>query len=278
VAFARVANGIQPPQRIVAGQTTKLTRTTHGVEYDHVRDEMILPAPQADAILIYRGGATGEEAPIRVIQGPKVGSLASQIAIDPVHGEIFMPGNAIKVFPTAANGDVAPIRVIEGPNTRIEGGTRGIAIDPVHNLIAMTSGATSGAQQEGSREETSPVKIVFFNRTDSGNVPPVGEIIIPNIPGGRAGRIHQLQFYPPRELIIAAIPGGDRSWENGFDPFIGVWSIHDRGVVPPRWKIRGKTAGLWRPRGVALMPRSREIVVADMRQNALVTFFFPEIF
>ena len=275
MGFARLADGAERPERMIGGEATLLTRGTHGIEYDPIHDELVLPTPQANAILTFRGGASGEEPPIRVIQGTH-GSLSSQIAIDPVHGEIFVPGRSIRVFDRLAEGNAEPIRVIEGPNTRITGGTRGIAVDAELDIIAMTAGA-------GPRE-TGPVKILFFNRTDSGNVAPIGEILVPDVPGGPdwpgpgGGRIHQLQLYAPGEWVIAVIPGGDRSWEYGFEPFIGVWSIHDRGAVPPRWKIAGENSTLLRPRGVALMPQSKEIVVADMRQNALLTYFFPEIF
>jgi hypothetical protein len=42
----------------------------HDVRHDPVRDELIVANPFAAAILIFRGGANGQEAPIRIIQGP----------------------------------------------------------------------------------------------------------------------------------------------------------------------------------------------------------------
>ena len=33
-----------------------------------------------------------------------------------------------------------------------------------------------------------------------------------------------------------------------------------------------------RPRGAALNPRTKEIIVADMRLNSVLTYYFPEIF
>ena len=52
-----------------AGQATKLSRTMHDIRYDAVHDEMLVTNPFAQAILVFRGGANGEEAPIRVIPG-----------------------------------------------------------------------------------------------------------------------------------------------------------------------------------------------------------------
>ncbi len=43
----------------------------HDIRYDAIHDEIVVSNPFAQAILTFRGSATGEEAPIRVIQGPK---------------------------------------------------------------------------------------------------------------------------------------------------------------------------------------------------------------
>ena len=60
--------------------------------------------------------------------------------------------------------------------------------------------------------------------------------------------------------------------------FVGVWHINDSGDVAPRWKIGGEKSGLKRPNGVALIPEHKEISIPDMRHNAVLTFYFPEIF
>ena len=43
----------------------------HGIAYDVVHDEIIVPGHLAGAVLIFRGAAKGEEGPIRMIQGPR---------------------------------------------------------------------------------------------------------------------------------------------------------------------------------------------------------------
>ena len=60
--------------------------------------------------------------------------------------------------------------------------------------------------------------------------------------------------------------------------FVGVWSIKDNGDTPPRWKIAGPKSLLKKPRGVVLDPRHKEVIVADMRVNAVLTYYFPELF
>ena len=87
----------------------------HALAYDSVHDEIIVNSPLAQAILIFRGGANGEEPPIRVIQGPRTQIQGTdydgndQMAYDEVHGEIYIPvdRNKILTFSREANGDHA---------------------------------------------------------------------------------------------------------------------------------------------------------------------------
>src|SRR3990167_10819377 len=89
------------PNRLIAGQETRLSRTMHDVRYDAVHDEMFVTNPFSRAILVFRGGADGEEAPIRIIQGPNTRLRgADRLDVDPVHNEIYIPnGRDILVFP-----------------------------------------------------------------------------------------------------------------------------------------------------------------------------------
>jgi hypothetical protein len=287
-AIARVANGTSMKvERAIGGEVTGLTRGTHDIRYDAVHDEILLTAPQADSLLVFRGNANGAEKPIRMIQGDKTRCCSDRLDVDPIHNEIFVPvGDAVIVFDRLANGNVAPMRVLEGPKTRLRetGGTSTLAVDPVNDILAV------GTSRRYPDQKKSDATILFFKRTDSGDVAPYGEIYIPDLPrpafagtawqgmdGGQA--ITQMQMYPEKGWVIAALPGGDRSWEaEGFFPYIGVWSINDRGSVPPRFKIGGPRSTLLRPRGMIMVPRSREVVVVDMRQNALLSYFMPELF
>ena len=45
----------------------------HGIAYDAVNDEIIVPVALSGAILVFPGGARGNEPPIRVIQGAGAG-------------------------------------------------------------------------------------------------------------------------------------------------------------------------------------------------------------
>jgi hypothetical protein len=267
-AFARLAEGGAEPVRKIEGQGSLLGRTMHGIAYDPIHDEFMVPQQFGQAILTYRGNAHGEERPIRIIQGPHTRLTApDHLDLDPVHNEIFVPtGDSVLVFPRDGQGDVAPIRVIEGPDTMMGGGEPPMAVDPVHDLLVV--GANAGRGQ---------ARMLIFNRTDSGNVKPKAVI------GGPKSRLNAFggpfTVYPPKGEIIASVRGTGPYAELASDEaFVGVWSINDNGDVPPKYVIGGPKGVLRMPRGIALDPKHKNMMVSDKRLNAVLTFNFPEIF
>lgn len=275
--FARLANGNAGPVRVIEGQATKLSRTMHGIAYDPVHDEMIVPVHLAGALLVFRGDAKGEEAPIRVIQGPRTRILRPETtAVDLRHNEIIVGedgGKDILVFPREANGDVAPLRTIRGPKTGLDE-VRGVAVDPVRNLIVVSS-----------RSRTGTTGLFIFNRTDDGDVAPRAII-----GGPRTGilRIRQIDIDPEQGKIFVAVKNNKESyrfeapspspWNPDEPGFIGVWDITDNGDVPPRAVIKGPASGLIWPAGVALNSKGREIYTIDSVRNGMFSFFMPELF
>src|ERR1700679_259667 len=130
-AFARLAGENTPPVRTLEGHKTLISRTMHGFAYGEPRDEIVVMSPLAQAVLVFRGGANGEEPPIRVIQGPHTqiegafpGTGANdKVNVDPVNNDIYVPSTptSVLVFDRTANGDVAPKRVLTGPDTQFKG-------------------------------------------------------------------------------------------------------------------------------------------------------------
>ena len=277
-AFPRLGKENTLPTRSLEGQQTLLSRTMHDIRYDAIHDEIVVTSPLALAVLTFRGGANGEEPPLRVIQGPKTQLIQTDYAaldkvdVDPMHNEIFVPTlNSISVFPREANGDVPPLRVIKGPDTQLRStwmGGGSVAVDPAHNLIvAANSGGASPEERElRQSRERNPGELLIFNRTDNGNVKPRAVIRGPKT--GIVANINQIAVYPPRGWILATIP---RS-------FVGIWSINDNGDVPPRWKIAIRGRVIKSVRGVALDPKNKELIVADSELNAVLTYYFPEMF
>ena len=240
----------------------------HDIRYNEIQDEMVVPVPYSNAILTFRGGADGQEAPIRIIQGPKVGEINMRLDIDPIHNEVFVPdGDRIRVYPLDANGDVAPIRILEGPDTKLSN-VESLAVDSINNILVVGLHVNKAANNpDGS--------ILVFNRTDSGNVKPRSVIH-----GPKTGivRINQMAVYPANRLIVATMPGNVRMMESP-DAFLGVWTYEDNGDIAPKWKFPiGPVTTLRKPFGVVLNPKDKEVIISDMRLNGIVIFSAPEIF
>ncbi len=263
-----------------------LTRDVHDLRYDAIHDEFFVTNSSAEAILAFRGGATGEEAPVRIIQGPHTqlvgagtGSLLDRLEVDAVHNEIFVPtGSSILVFPRDGNGDVPPIRAISGPDTELS--AVAVAVDPIHNLIVAGNSPNAWEVLNGKAIAPRFVQkgglgsLVMFNRTDNGNVKPRAVIQGPKT---RLNRLNQMQIYAPKGWILVSHPGTIGVYKPD-DGFIGIWSINDNGDVPARWLLKGPKSTLMKPRGVAFDAKHKEVIVADMRLNAVLTFYFPELF
>ncbi len=277
LAFARSANGNVGPVRSIEGQGTKLSRTMHGIVYDDVHDEIIVPVHLAGAVLVFRGDAKGEEAPIRVIQGPRTRILRPEtVALDTVHNEIFVGedgGKDVLVFARDAQGDVSPLRMIRGPKTQLDE-IRSLDVDPVRNLLVVSS-----------RSPKFPTGIYIFNRTDDGDVAPRALIAGPKT---GISRIRQVAVDPQQGKIFAAVKNNRDSyeldaaepspWNPGEPGFIGVWNITDNGDVRPRGYIKGPASGLVWPAGVALNFKDREIYTIDSVRNGMFAYFMPEFF
>jgi hypothetical protein len=267
-AFVRLAKENTKPSRVIAGQETLLSRTMHGIAYDAANDEILVPNPFAQSILAFKGDVTGEKKPLRVIQGPHTQMMKpDQVDVDPEHNEIFVPdASGILVFQRDGNGDVAPLRRIYSANWQADG----VTVDPVHNVLVAPGKFSSGNSRSSSA-------LMIFNRTDNGDVQPKA-VIGPQSLGANS-IFHRCMTQPQGGWIIcstrALIGQGQEEQRGGF---IGVWSINDSGNVPPRWKIVGSKTQMQRPMEIAINPTNREIMISDMGLNAVLTYYFPEIF
>jgi len=301
--FARGANGNVNPDRTIEGQQTHLSRTMHGLAFDAVHDEIIVPVALSGAVLVFKGDARGDQLPIRIIQGSHTGLIRPQtVEVDPVNGEIVAADSssrAILVFDRLANGDVAPKRKIGGLKTDFRD-IVGVAVDPVHNLIIAANRSAGG-----------PNGLYMFDRMADGDVAPVRHIGGPN--SGVVGRFRQLKLDTERGMIYVAVQAFRRQMptpqkeadlytnekalaalraqgsrgerdddsvdsEGGGDTagFIGAWSINDNGDVPPRMMIRGAATRAGGFGGVAVNPKNGEVY--GVGSNAVMTYLVPNFF
>jgi hypothetical protein len=222
----------------------------HGIEYNDVRDEIIVPQQFAQAIITFPGNTDGAKEPARVIQGSRTQlKEPDTLALDAVNNEIYVPEERrVLVFSATADGNVAPIRILERA-----AGSR-LAVDPVNNLLIAAS-------DRG---------IFMYERTAQGNAQPIRAIQGPSL---RLSGLRAIRLHPPLGLIFAAIRGPDDK-----EPYVGVWSIHDEGDVPPRWTFAGPGETLVKPFGMAIDAKNHTVIVSDMKENAVLSYHVPEVF
>lgn len=237
-----------------------LGRTMHGIDYDHVNDEIFVPQQFGQAILVFRGGANGQEPPIRVIQGSRTQMRAmDRLTVDPYNNEIYVPeGQNVLVFDRAASGNVAPKRVLGGPNTGFTAAAS-IGVDHLRNLIVI-AGHLRGESRQGEAQ------LVIFDRTAEGNARPRRTIAGSK---SRLDSIGNVRVQPELGLVfvIQQIAG-----------YVGVWHIEDDGDVPPRFTVGGPGGILQKPRGLDLDPEHKTVIVSDKGLNAVLTFEVPQVF
>ena len=301
-AFARYASGNVAPDRTIEGQQTHLSRTMHGLAFDAVHDEIIVPVALSGAVLVFKGDARGDELPIRIIQGSHTGLIRPQtVEVDPVNGEIVAADSssrAILVFDRLANGDVAPKRKIGGLKTDFRD-IVGVAVDPVAKVIIAANRSAGG-----------PNGLYIFDRMADGDVAPLRHI--GGVNSGILGRFRQLKVDPERGMIYVAVQAfrrqqatpqkeanlytdekalaalraqrtredkdDDVDGEGGGDTagFIGAWAVTDSGDVPPRMMIRGPATRAGGFGGVAINPKNGEVY--GVGSNAVMTYLVPRFF
>jgi hypothetical protein len=254
--FARLADGQADRVGAIEGQKTQLGRTMHGMGYDPVNDEIVVPQQFGQSILVFKGGDYGEKPPLRVIQGSKTRMTAlDRVAVDHVNGEYYVPeGGEILVFDRESNGNVAPKRILSGPNTGFAA-ARAIAIDPVRNLLIVVG---------SGRAPNRGTLIAMFPRTASGDARPLR--VITGLAGSQNTTVD-----PDRGLIFVVQLGENTG-------YVGVWGVEDSGNVPPRFVIGGPNGTLFDPRGLALDVKHQSVLVSDKQLNAVLTYHVPEIF
>jgi len=264
--FARLADKNAKPVRKIEGQKTLLGRTMHGFTYDEIHDEFTITQEFSQAILTFAGGADGETAPLRVIQGSKTRLVApDRVAVDAVNNEIFVPeGDRVLVYDRMANGNVAPKRVLEGPNAgRI---MDALAIDTVNNLLIVGAGGSGGSRESGE------TRFLIFDRTASGDTKPKYVVRGPRALGG------PFAINPQKKLIFATNRPYNESLAGADVSYLGVWSYEKPSEGGPIYTIGGPGGVFQMPRGVALDVKNKSIIASDKHLNSVFTFRMPELF
>jgi len=145
VVYRKMAEGEEDPIRTLAGDRTEL-EDPHGLAVDtkngwlfvtnhgHVKDSRPPRAGRFEppSITVYPLQASGDAAPIRILEGPKTQlNWPAHLFVDAEHGDLYVAndvGDSILVFRTTDTGDAAPTRIVHGPKTGLKNPT-GLFVD-----------------------------------------------------------------------------------------------------------------------------------------------------
>ncbi|MBI2815730.1 MAG: hypothetical protein HYX72_02205 [Acidobacteria bacterium] len=117
------------------------------------------------SITVYPRAASGNTAPLQVIQGAKTQlNWPTALALDPERGELYVandPSDSVLVFKSDANGDVAPIRVLQGPKTLIKNPT-GVYLDLKNDEVWVANFGNHSATvyKRGAGGDTPPLRMI----------------------------------------------------------------------------------------------------------------------
>jgi DNA-binding beta-propeller fold protein YncE len=223
VVYNKMAKGDEPPIRLLQGDHTLLA-DPHGIALDLKNDLIFVtnygtlhqflpngadnlfkrnwplqkPVPgsgemRAASITVYRRDASGDTAPLRVIQGPKTRlNWPAGLAFHPERNELFVANDmddSILVFDASARGDVAPLRVLKGPKTLIKNPS-GLYMDLKNNelWVANFGNHTATVYPPAASGDTAPLRVI--------RSAPAGT------PAPMLGNAHPLAYDTKREEIL----------------------------------------------------------------------------
>ncbi len=256
--FSRTAKGPVAPARVLEGQSTRISRSFHGVAIDAVNNEILAPSTLEDAVIVFNRLDAGDVPPKRVIQGTLTGISKPQgIAIDTVNNEIALANDgpeggvaSITIYDRLASGDIAPLRTITSDFLMRP---VGVSIDTVNNEIVVAD----------------DTQILVFPRLADGLTPPIRTV---SGPSTLLSRARQLVVDPANSEIVVANQG-NRAVN---PPIFGNIAVYDRlanGDVAPKRVIQHVTNSFVRhPRAVWVDPVNDEIGAGDSKYNDIRVF------
>jgi DNA-binding beta-propeller fold protein YncE len=254
--FSREAQGDVKPDRFLA-----TPHQAFGIAVDEIREEMYLTVQGGSAVVVYRKGATGYEAPLRIVQGGAT-QLADPhgIAVDVKHNvfvvanhghrsgagggpTVFDPKEWAEAFQRPAQLHSMPTRrLFDAPGAGGGGGRGG-----------------GGGDDSGESGEENFPSITIHSLHANSNAPPVRVIKGPKT---QLNWPVNVAIHEEREEIFVANDAGES---------ILVFKLSDNGDVPPTRVLSGPRTGINNPTGIALDRVNGELWVANMgNYNATV--------
>lgn len=232
--FSREARGDVPPNREL-----HTPHRTYGIAVDEEAQEMFLTVEHPPEIVVYQKLASGNDKPLRVIEGHSTGlEDAHGIAIDPKnqlmyvsnHGHTSDPASpgggrfeppSITVYPLKASGDVKPLRTIEGPKTRlnwpahmfldVERQELYVANDVDHSILVFRAGDDGDVapsrmirgSRTGLQNPTGVYLDLLNNEVVAANMGNHTATVYPRTADGDVAPLRVIRSGPPGKLSLA---------------------------------------------------------------------------
>ena len=205
MVFNYDSHGDVPPERVLTPAATG----TWGIGLDLVHDEVAVTVQHVNKVAVYRRLASGEERPLRIIQGPNTGlSDPHGVAVDPGNNEILVANHDSfhEVLPGQDDSNAVTAQIARGTVTaqalatvRIDlRPSKGRFVDPSITVYSRTAENDAAPLRviSGPKTELSlPMKIfldtvhdelfvansgtsaiLVFSRTASGDAAPIRKI------------------------------------------------------------------------------------------------------
>lgn len=250
------------------------------------------------AILVFAPGASGSDAPERVITGANTlittdaGGLALDAAGNLYLANLTSTGGDIVEFAAGANGNATPTRVISGAATTLSEPV-GIAIAPNGSIDVAQDGAGAAGILEFASTATgnaAPVLNISGSNTGLGHATGIalqsdGSLVVsnnidntintfaPNASGNVAPRsqIAGSNTLLNNDVYIAVDRAGNIYSSNNVGQSITEYPANAAGNVAPTNRIVGASTGLSQPYGIALDPGS-DIIVGNFSADSITVY------
>jgi len=235
MVFNYDAHGDVPPDRVLTPASTG----TWGVALDLVHDEVAVTVQHVNKVAVYRRLASGEEKPLRIIQGPQTGlSDPHGLGIDPENNEIF-----------TANHD-SYHEVLTGEDDR-------------NSVTAQIARGTATAQNlAGPRLDLRPSRgkfvepsITVHSRLAQDNAPPV-----------RVIRGPKTELNLPMKIFVDTVHNEIFVANSGTSAIL-VFSRTADGDVAPIRKLQGPATRLKRPVGLFVDVKNNELWATNPEEH-----------
>ena len=239
ITFKYTDTGEVPPTR----DLTTAPTGTWGVALDLTNNEVGVTIQHENKVQIYRRGATGEEKPLRIIQGPKAGlSDPHGIYIDAEHNEIFV----------ANHDSYHEVQAGENPNVALADFARGVEAPRVARERQLEPRLSKGKFVEPS--------IKVFSRTANGDAVPVRVIQGP-----------RTELSLPMKIFLDSVHNEIFVANSGSSSIL-IFSRTASGDVAPTRKIEGPATGLNKPVGLFLDLKNDELWATNPGEHSATVY------